>query len=253
MTGVVVILAHASDTGAGLVAERLAGRIGLQAVRIIRPETLSLAQWSHRVAMDGRATTRVAWPPREPIEDSQVGAVLNRIRYLSAPRFRGASAKDRDYASAELHAVVSSWLARFGERTVHAVRRHPLLTPVLPLQHWASAAAACGLPVAARTITSSARALRWRVHGVPNLAPQVVDGTVLVAGDQTGGTLADRYGGHCLAAGRALESSLLEFRFASIGKEPVLVDVDPLPPLTEAWAAELIGQLLVSRAAEARP
>jgi hypothetical protein len=112
----VIILAHASDTGAGLVAEWLAGAVGPQAVRIVRPETLSLARWSQHVDSYGRATTRVTWPRQEPLEDAQVGAVLNRIRYLPVPRFRGASAKDKDYASAEFQAVVSSWLARFGRR-----------------------------------------------------------------------------------------------------------------------------------------
>ena len=80
-----------------------------------------------------------------------------------------------------------------------------------------------------------------------------MDGTVLVAGNQTGGTLADRYGQHALAMARALGSRLLELRFASNGSETVLVDVDPLPPLTEPWAAGLTGQLLASMAAEARP
>jgi hypothetical protein len=258
MTGAVIVLAHASDLGAGLVAEWLAGEVGVEAVRIVRPEALSLAQWSHRVDRVGRATTSVTWPRKAPIEDSQVGAVLNRIRYLPVPRFRAASAKDRDYASLEFHAVVSSWLARFGERSVHAVRRHPVLTPELPLQHWASAAAACGLPVAAQTVASSARALRWRVGGASqaladNSPPQAVAGTVLVSGDHTGGALADRCGPQCRAAARALGFPLLEFRFATTGGEAVLVDVDPLPPLTEPWAAGLAGQLLASLAAAARP
>ena len=89
MTGVVLILAHASDAGAGLVAEWLAAGIGSQAVRIVRPETLSLALWSQHVDMYGRAATRVAWPAQEPIEDSQVGAVLNRIRTCPCRDFAG--------------------------------------------------------------------------------------------------------------------------------------------------------------------
>jgi hypothetical protein len=256
--GVVIILAHASDAGAALVAEWLAARVGPQAIRIVRPESLTFAVWSQRVDRHGRMTSRVEWPSREAVEDSQVGAVLNRIRYLPVPRFRRSCAKDRDYAAAEFHAVVTGWLGQFGERAVHVVRRHPLLTPVLPLQHWASAAAACNLPVRARIIASSARALRWQVcraSGAQNArwTSEVVDGTVLVAGNQTGGTLAHRYGVHCVETARALRAPLLEFRFASNGTEEVLVDVDPLPPLTQRWAAGLTGQLLASIAAEARP
>jgi hypothetical protein len=255
LTAVILILAHASDAGAALVARWLAGGIGPEAVRIVRPETFSLARWSQRIDMYGRAITRASWPSQEPIEDSQVGAVLNRIRYLPVPKFRGASAKDRDYATAEFQAVVSSWLGQFGERAVHVVRRHTLLTPVLPLLHWASAAAACDLPVAERTIASSARALRWRSgrhsqDAQPALG--AVDGTVLVAGNQIGGTLVARYGQHCLATARALGSPLLEFRFVTNRSETVLVDVDPLPSLTEPWAAVLTGQMLASMAAGAR-
>jgi hypothetical protein len=231
----VVILAHAGDAGARMVALWLASELGSQTVRIVRPEVLSLAKWSLRVDCHGAASTSIEWPQKEPLEGSSIGAVFNRIRHLPVPRFRRACAKDRDYADAEFHAVVTGWLARYGERVVQGVRRDPLLTPMLPLQHWATAAAACGLPVAARTVT--------------NQAEEVVAGTVLVAGSQVGGIFADRFGRRCLATAQALRLSLLEFRFAIAGSDVVLAEVDPLPPLDEPWAAALTGQLLASVAA----
>jgi len=153
-----------------------------------------------------------------------------------------------------LQAVVTSWLAGFDERVVHVVRRHPWLTPMLPLQHWASAAAACQLPVAARTIISSARALRRPVgsastNGRGTPAPPIPGGSVLVAGREAAGSLSSRYGSRCLALARALGFPLLEFRFASDRDAAVLVDVDPLPPLLEPWAVALTGHLLESLAA----
>jgi len=255
MTPVVIILAHATDAGAVLVAKWLVRELGVTGVRIVRPETLSLAHWSVRVDAHGNAVVRAAWHGTAPIEDSGVGAVLNRIHCLPSPRFLRSCSKDRDYAGAEIQAVVTSWLGRFGDRVVHVVRRDGKLTPSLPLQHWAVAAAANGLPVAVRTVTNSARALRWRTprttggRGAP--APEeVAAGSVLVAGNQTGGLLAGRFGAGCVATARALRFPLLEFRFASAGDETVLCDVDPLPPLGEAWAAALTGRLLASLAAE---
>jgi hypothetical protein len=247
MTRIVVILAHAGDAGAGLVAGWLARKFGSQAVRIVRPEMLSLAQWSHRVDARGHATSRVAWPRAQPLEDSDVGAVLNRIQYLPMPRFHRASAKDRDYAAAELQAVVASWLAGLGDRVVHVVRRRPWVTPVIPLQHWASAAASCRLPVRDCAIASSARALRWRV--CPDPSGHVAAGTVLVAGRETGGLLDRHYGPHCLAAARVLGFPLLEFQFVTEDTRTVLSGVDPLPSLAEPWAAALTGRLLESLAA----
>lgn len=261
MTAAVVVLAHATDAGAASVAAWLAREFGPQAVRIVRPEALSLSRWSQRVDTRGRASTRVALPRAGPLANAEVGAVLNRIRFLSTPRFHRASGKDQEYSGAELQAVVASWLAELGDRVVHAVRRHPWVTPLLPLQHWARAAAACGLPVAARTLANSPRA--YGSHGGRSDFPDAADdltgsvgmisaGTVLVAGNEVGGPLSRRYGPCALAAARALEFPLLEFRFAVEKGETVLVEVDPLPPLTEPWAAALVGRLLAALAREPR-
>ena len=258
MTGPVVILAHATDSGAESVAACLVCKFGSRAVRIVRPETLSLASWSHRVNSNGRATTRLTLPNAEPIDDGRVAAVLNRIRYLPVPRFHRSSTKDRDYACVEMQALVASWLAGFGTRVVHVVREHPWVTPVLPLQHWAQSAAACGLPVAVRTISSSPRALRVRSRrvlrephaGAPARSQIASGGTVLVAGNRANGHFSAMFGPQCLHAARVLGFPLLEFRFSSDENGTVLTTVDPLPSLVEPWAAALTVDLLESIAGE---
>jgi len=255
MTAAVLILAHATDAGAAMVAEELACELGSVAVRVVRPEALSLARWSQRVDARGGASTRIELPFGQPLADAGLPAVLNRIRYLPVPRFQRASAKDRDYAGAELQAIVASWLNELGERVVHSVRRHPWVTPTLPLQHWASAAAAAGLPVAARTIatsphTAAASIMSPKASTVKPVG-YVITGTVLVAGNEVGGSLASRYGARCLAAASALGFALLEFRFAFEEGDIVLVDADPLPPLFEPWAAAMTGALLKSIARQA--
>lgn len=260
MSGAILILAHAGDDGAALTAKWLRRELRPQAVRFVRPEALSLARWSHRVDARGRASTRFAPPRAHPVASADIGAVLNRIRHLPVPGFRRATAKDQAYAAAELQAVVASWLAELGDRVVHAVRHHPFVTPVLSLQRWATVAAACGLPVAARSFATSARAAAadqplanadGSGHGRDGSAgasSHCGGGTVLVAGEDADGLLAHRYGACAIRAARQLGFPLLEFRFAVQANETVLVEVDPLPPLTEPWGAALAGRLLRSLA-----
>ncbi|MFL5280063.1 MAG: hypothetical protein ACJ8AW_03465 [Rhodopila sp.] len=256
MTDTIIVLAHATDAGAASVAMWLAREHGAEGVRIVLPEELSRAQWSHAIDTHGCASTSLTLPKAGLLTSATVGAVLNRISYLPVPGFRRTSAKDRDYASAELQAVVASWLAAFGDRSVHPVRRHPWLTPALPLQHWASAAAVVGLPVARRTIVASSRAFGPEVL---DASRDVADpltfaiGTVLVAGSEVAGVFADKHGAQCLAAARRLHFPLLEFQFAGRDGDIHLVGVDPLPSLGEPWAVALAARLLVSLARELRP
>jgi hypothetical protein len=249
MSASILILAHATDSGADSVAACLTHRLGQQAVRLVRPELLSLASWSHRVDAHGRATSRLTWPRTDSIDDAGVIAVLNRIRYLPVPRFHRASAKDREYASSELQALVASWLAQFGPRLVHEVRRHAIVTAVLPLQQWAAAAASCGLPVATRTFSTSPRAPR--LHS-PVPIESGSESTVLVANDRTGGELSDTCGQRCVRAARLLGLPLLEFRFTSSRTGTVLTHVDPLPSLIEPWAVTMTADLLESLATQSR-
>src|SRR4029434_3138272 len=199
----------ATDSGAESVALSLMSRFGAHSVRIVRPEMLRLASWSHRVDSKGKTITRVTVPRAEPIEDAGVAAVLNRIRYLPVPRFHRASAKDRDYAGIELQALVGSWLAGFGTRVVHVVREHPWLTPVLPRPHWAAPAARCGLPVAVRTVCGWSRAPRAAHHVAlrePHERPITgseapgggVTSNVVVAGNRVGGMLSSAFGPRCV-------------------------------------------------------
>lgn len=263
----VLVIAHATDAGAALVAARLRSELGAQAVHMVRPETLSLVKWSHRLDARGRASTHLTLPGKPPLYSSDIGAALNRIRDLPVTRFQHASPKDCDHAGAELQALVASWLAELGERAIHPVRRHPWVTPSLSPQHWASAAAACGLPVAQRTIETSER---WRspgdgahdattsrprslygehigAHWVVGNAMRRPAGSVLVAGDQFEGSLSRRFGAQCRMAARALGFPLLEFRFAPAAGDVALVDVDPLPPIDRPTIVEATCRLLISR------
>ena len=234
MTRQILILAHAGDQGAQLVAAHLAAQVGPEGVCVLRPETLGLARWSHRVDRDGRTHTRIDLRSGVELASGSISAVLNRIRHLALPQFRNASPKDRDYANMELQAVVASWLTEFGDRAIHSVRHHSSLSPVIPRLRWASVAARAGIPIA-----------RASADG----ADAQSEGTVLIAGPHTGGAQADRFGASCRVAADALGFTLLEFAFVrpdNASGDPALADVTPFPSLVDEWAALMTARLLLS-------
>jgi hypothetical protein len=265
----VLVLAHAADAGAAAVAAQLQRTLGDDVVRVVRPEALGVARWSHRVDARGRASTRVRIPAMPVLESAAIGAVLNRIRFIPLPRFCCSTRKDQDYAGAEMQALVASWLAQYGELAIHDVRRHPWVTPTVQAQAWATAAAACGLPVAPTRVATSARLQRSVAPGVPTRdgdaaadtscqplddnehsgTDDVFDETVLVAGDEAEGTLAGRFGRPCLAAARRLGYALLEFRFVRTAGCMTLSGVDALPALDRPGAVEATCRLVMSRLA----
>jgi hypothetical protein len=245
MNDVVLVLAHAADTGAASVAASLHSMLredcACASVEVwtVRPAMLSQAMWSHHVDDHGRAETQLTLPGRPALLSSQVRAVFNRIQHLPMPSFLHGSAQDRDYAAAEFHALMQSWLASLGDRVLHSLRNQPLLSPQLPMLRWAQAAVQCGLPVAPRG--AGMPALEW-------------DATVLVAGTQTTGVLAGRFGRACVAASQALGFSVLEFRFVRRNQVFALVGVSPYPALTDLEdidaVAACICDLVHSQAAD---
>lgn len=230
MTAPILILAHATDAGAASVAAELHRRLGSDAVLLLRPEVLGLAQWSHRIDDCGTAVTRLRLPSGIEVDSRLLRAVLHRIQVLPMARFRRAPPKDRDYAAAELQAVVASWLAGLGDRVVPSVRRRASLNLVVSPIHWAVAAVSSGLPVN----ISAGRPL----HSGP------VNGTVVVAGQEVGGVLAGRYGAACHATAAALEAPLVEFRFAASGGRSMLIETNLLPSMVDPSTASMVARLL---------
>ena len=142
-----LILAHALDGGAQAVSSVLAPILGQQ-LMVLRPEWLGQAHWSQRLDEQGRARTLLRWHDCHRFDGNQIGLVWNRIRLLPQAAFRASGVQDRDYAGAELQALVASWLAELGERVEPPLRRHASVTPVLHPLHWAAVASRCGLPLA---------------------------------------------------------------------------------------------------------
>jgi hypothetical protein len=217
----------------------------------------ALAKWTHRIDACGKADTRLRLADGTVLSSHDIRAVLNRIQWLPAPRFRRASEKDRDYACGELQALVASWLAELGDRVVPSVQRHPCIVPSLPRLRWASAAAASGVPVHPQRMTTSprhaaaadARVDHSGMRCTCNNCDVAADAeTVLVAGLAAGGALAANFGDACKAAAARLALPLLEFRFARCGHERALCAVDSMPALAEPWSTDLASAFLASLA-----
>lgn len=247
---IVLIIAHATDAGAASVALRLTSRLGIGNVVTLRPESMGVLRWSHRVDGRGRAKTQIALPGRAPIACHEIGAVFNRIRYLPLPKFARSSPKDRDYAGAEMQALVVSWLAALGDRVVNPVHRHPWVTPSVSRLRWASVAADHRLPVARRVIDSRAPWQSDRGDALACDRDEPARGSdemgVLVAGGTAVGALAHVHGERCVDTAHTLGLPLAQFRFAWDGGTTCLVDVEPLPTLDSPAAITAVCGLLTA-------
>jgi hypothetical protein len=265
----IVILAHAHDAGAATVARLLAERWGGDdAVVRLRPELLGLSRWSQRVDPAGRVSTLLRTPSGVMLGSEETVAVLDRLRYLPAPRFARARPKDREYAGAELHALVKSWLAGLGRRVVNPVGPcAPGDGPRSPLG-WLALGRECGLPVARIAVATTGGLLDPARDGEllqprepwpgGHSSPMPVDLVtvedpraavrLLVAGDRVLGPVSDRVAAGARELARRSGMQLLELRLRRRGL--VLTGVDPTPPLDTPEAAALAVDLLEAVADE---
>jgi len=268
----VLVLAASTDEGAALVAAAVAGSLGHGRVLCVRPADLGRARWSHRVDASGAARTRITLPDGTLLDDGRTGAVLNRLQHIPAVGFGAASAKNRDYAHAELHALTASWLLSLGPRVVGgtAGAYGTAQGPISPMTALA-VAVRCELPVARRVTSTRAGLtgplppglrvtphLRWpggRGAPVPvDIGPEQTGPgdedsahRVLVAGDDVvGGGPVVPYAPHCRRLAERLDSRLLELRFLSTGAGPALAEVDLFPPLDLPAHRTAVADLLMS-------
>lgn len=261
----VVVLADSRDPGATAVAAAVARRAGAECVAVVRPVELVHARWSHRVDPAGAASTRIVLPDRRTLDDQTVGAVLNRLVQLpDTVTFR--STRDRDYARAERHALVGSWLLGLGGRVVGVHNAFGTASGGVGPGAAEAHAARCGLPVArcatatrggllgpTRPGTRLVPRLAWPggaaspvpVDVVPELAPA---GRVLVCGDRVHGELAPAHGAACRALADRLGTTLLEVRFGRGPDGPAVVAANPCPALDGPGDPDAIAELLVELA-----
>ncbi|MFD0568876.1 hypothetical protein ACFQ0T_05785 [Kitasatospora gansuensis] len=260
MTAAVVVLAARADLGAAAVARALAGRLGGDRVLPLSPTELARARWSHRVSAAGLTTTRLTLPDGRVLTDTDTAAVLHRLPPLPVLGLGRASAKDLDYARAELHALVASWLLGLGPRVLGQVSSygtaHGPFSPTAALVH----AERCGLPVARSGGATRGGLLPAAVGGelrLPRLAwpggagapvpveirPEPGAERLLFCGTRPVGLLAERYGERLHRLAGLLGTRLFELRLRPDG---AVTDVDPCPPLATAEQRAAVTDELVA-------
>jgi hypothetical protein len=257
---VAVVVAHPGDRGAAAVAEVLARRHGPEAVLAVTVEHLALAaRWEHEVA-GGVARTRIRLPGGRVLEPHHRTAVINRIRHVPAPAF--PDARDREYAVAEIAALLLSWLAGLPGPVVNPPSPRAWTTPAHSAVAVRAAAAAAGVPAGGlRLATSGRRHPRpgWLAAGLDGggpLGPAVPAGdrpvrlaepaarttAVLVAGPRVLGAPSPAWEDRCrrLVAGLGLLLATV-----TLAGDPWRVEAaDPFPPLDGPGHAEAAADLL---------
>jgi hypothetical protein len=267
-----LLLAHVGDASAGAVADTLARRFGSERVAFLPPELLATCSWTHQVASDGTAHTVLRLSSGAVIDSASVRCVLNRMLATPIlPQFARSRPKDRDYAEAEFHALLASWLAGFGSRLINPSGPWALIGGSCPFRAWMLDAMACGLPVLRDSRATAGRLLlaeedlhlRTHLdHSLPGLADGLPAyrayamagatpaGRVLIAGSFVGGSLAAAFGEACLRLAERSGCRLSAFRFSMIDGCLALSGVDTSPALEFASEIEAVAQLLADVAAQ---
>jgi hypothetical protein len=272
----VLILAHAGDLTALRVRAMLGARYPEVFVQLAWLHDLTgAARLSHTVEQEG-TTTVIRLRDGSDIdgETAATDVLFNRLRYVDVPGFWHASRGDREYAAAEMHALLLSWLTGVRCPVINAASpaglggaaRHPL--------EWYLLASAEGLRTPDVTITSSPRRFDARglhrvdtsqdlgVHLGAASDPLLVNrpgwfrealtdryADVLVLGSETLGDLppATRDRAAALVHRAGLVLARCQFQ-QHAGGEWVFVGVDQWPDLADDQGAALVAELLVREA-----
>lgn len=228
-----LILCQDEDAEAGWLAERLRA-LELAPVELVRAsELVHGARWEHRLGSWG-ARTVVTLADGRVIDTTSVAAVVNRLVWLSAASFAGASLQDREYAGNELQALVLSWLQGFGSRAVNRPSPLGLCGGLRTAPEWRWIAHRAGLKVEA----SGPDAER------PSRSTLVVDGVAVTGRDAATPT----------EIRRLAEAAELDVFGANFVSSPdggwEFVDVDMLPSIQASGdaGAEAVARVLCARA-----
>jgi hypothetical protein len=144
-----LVLGQHDDIEARWVADGLRARAD-QPVRLVTDATLVHdCRWELRVGADagpGGASARLSLGDGTVLDPTTVDGVVNRLCWLGAEAFAGASDHDREYATAELYALGLGWLESLGGRVVNRPAGSGLAGPSRRTAEWRSLARTVGLP-----------------------------------------------------------------------------------------------------------
>lgn len=227
-----VALVLADDEGARASARALSAARPDLAVLCCSGGQLGSARWSHRVDASGRARTTLRLAGHT-VADDDLALVWFRAPLRVPPALAGATPADQEYALAELHALVVSWLASLGERAVNRPDGDSASGPSSSAAVWRHRARQAGLAAADPAAATSARLVPgWQ--GSPDdvrrpwQAPTLVARRLLVAGSRVLTSCDDDEAARARDLARDTGCRLLEVLFDASGR---VLAADPCPEL----------------------
>ena len=199
-----LVLCQDGDFDAAWLADGL-GRGGVAPLALVAASQLVHgARWEHRIGSAG-ASSRVVLADGTVLDSAELRGVVNRMHWLGAEGYRGASPQDREYASAELYALGLSWLASLGPRVLNRPSPVGLAGAYRPTGQWRWLARSVGLPI----VTGDGAESLLPLDDPADLTALVVDDEILAADPLPD---AVRDGLHRLRAAAALDVLEAQFR-----------------------------------------
>jgi hypothetical protein len=141
-----LVLGQDNDVEAGWIAARLGERSD-RPVRWVAASTLVRdCRWEHRVS-GSSTSSRLVLGDGTVLDSTTVDAVVNRLCWLGAEGYTGASARDRAYAGSEFYALGLSWLESLAGRVLNRPAATGLAGGWRRTSEWRGLARAAGLSV----------------------------------------------------------------------------------------------------------
>jgi hypothetical protein len=141
-----LVLGQDNDVEARWVTAGLRARADRPVALVTAATLVHDCRWEHRVGAAG-AFSRLVLGDGTVLDPTTLDGVVNRLCWLGAEGFAGASVRDREYATGELNALGLSWLESLGGRVVNRPAGNGLAGPWRRMVEWRSLARTVGLPV----------------------------------------------------------------------------------------------------------
>jgi len=141
-----LVVGQDGDVEARWIAKELRARTD-RPVELIEASTLAHdCRWEHRIGGAG-ASSRLVVGHDTVVDSARVDGVVNRLTWLGADGFLGASHRDRDYATGELYALGLSWLESLGPCVLNRPTGIGLSGAWRTPGKWRALARSVGLPI----------------------------------------------------------------------------------------------------------
>lgn len=166
----ILILAHPGDRLALQVYAELQRQVGSAHLRLHSAQEIALAlRWSHHQNQSG-IRTEIGLADGSTIE-GEWGLLFNRLQQLELPHFGGADPMDRDYAAAEMQALLLSWLHSLSCPVINPASAQGLGGARRTHAQWLQLAQQAGLPIQAYHFSSNPRRFSPRSQSTASLWP----------------------------------------------------------------------------------